>query len=194
MAAAEAHIPLECKHIDLFKGEHKAEEFLKINPDHTVPTLVDGEFRLWESRAIMTYLIDKYAPNNDLYPRDLVRRARIDRMLCYDLANVDRRVGEYIRPQLFEKKPADPEKCAELEKVLDYLENHLKDQKFIAAEHLTIADLSITAVLGMLELKDWSFDRWPKVNEWRIRIREHAWYAKANEAIEEYKIKIKSET
>lgn len=190
MASLAAKIPLEIKHIDLLKGEQKEASFLEINPDHTVPTLVDGSFTLWESRAILGYLIDKYASDNDLYPRDPVKRARINRMLQYDLVNVERRVGEFIRPQLFESKPADPAKAAEVEKVIEYLENILKTQAFIAAPHLTIADLSITSMLSMLELKDWSFDRWPKVSKWRQTIRDLPWYAKANESVEEFKKKL----
>jgi len=64
-----------------------------------------------------------------------------------------------------------------------------QNQAYVAATHLTIADLSITAVLSMLELKDWSFERWPKVTQWRQTIRDQPWYAKENEAIEEFKKK-----
>jgi glutathione S-transferase len=188
MTALAIGTPLELKHIDLFKGEQKEEAYLKINPDHVVPTLVDGPLRLWESRAIMAYLIDQYSPNHNLYPRDPCKRAQVDRMLQYDLANLGV-VGEFMRPQFIESKPADPEKAAKVEKVLDYLENKLKEHDYIAAPHLTIADLSITAMLGMLEIKDWSFERWPKVSHWRQRIREEKWYAEANKGLLEFNTK-----
>jgi len=188
MAAAAANIPLDLQHVDLLKGEQKEEKYLKINPDHVVPTLVDGALTLWESRAILAYLIDQYAPNNNLYPREPAKRAQIDRMLQYDLGNLDA-VGELIRPQILQSKAADPEKITQVENVLDYLEKILQTRDYIAAPHLTIADLSITAMLGMLEIKNWNFERWPKVGAWRQKIRDEKWYAKANEGLEQFKVK-----
>lgn len=188
MTAKLAGISLELKVINLLKEEQKEEAFLKINPDHKVPTLVvDGVITLWESRAIMQFLIDYYTPNNSLYPRDPIKRAKIDRMLQYDLSSVFPPVREYVVPQLLEKKDADAEKEKEVVKVLDYLENILKESHFIAGKEVTIADLSITANLSLLEIIGWDFERWPKVTRWRSNIRfQVALYDEINSAVMEY--------
>ena len=59
---------------------------MKLNPAHCIPTLVEGDFSLWESRAILQYLVNKYAPNSPLYPNDPKKRAVIDRTLNFDVS------------------------------------------------------------------------------------------------------------
>jgi len=55
------------KVLDLLKGEHKTEEYEKINPNKTVPTMVDGEIIINESRVIAAFLVNKYGPDSNLY-------------------------------------------------------------------------------------------------------------------------------
>ena len=55
----------------------KAPEFLALNPNGQVPVLRDGDFVLWESSAILRYLIDKYGPG-DLVPKTVQARARAE--------------------------------------------------------------------------------------------------------------------
>lgn len=55
-----------------------------MNPQHTVPTLDDEGFILWDSHAIMPYLVAKYGKEKSLYPEDLQKRAIIDQRLHFD--------------------------------------------------------------------------------------------------------------
>jgi len=178
MTAKAINLEMDTKKLDLMAGAQNEPDFLKINPDHTVPTLVDGSLHLWESRAIMQYLVDRFAPNNPLYPRDPVQRAPVDRMLQYDLANTYRYPAAYIYPQLFQNQPADPEKEKQVETALDYIENLLKDHPYVTGARLTIADISITANLGILDAKQWDWAKWPKITAWRAVIRKETWFSK----------------
>ncbi|KAG6486085.1 hypothetical protein ZIOFF_054655 [Zingiber officinale] len=64
----------EYKAVNLLKGEHFDPEFEKLNPVSYVPALVDGDFVLADSFAIILYLEDKY-PQNPLLPQDLKMKA-----------------------------------------------------------------------------------------------------------------------
>jgi glutathione S-transferase len=70
--AAIAHLGLtdrvESKIVSPFQGETRTPEFLGINPNAKVPVLVDGDFKLWESNAIVAYLADK-AGNTEFAPK-----------------------------------------------------------------------------------------------------------------------------
>ena len=67
---------------DLMKGEHMTPEFLKMNPEHNIdPTVVDGDLNMNESRAVATYLVNKYAEDDKLYPKVRVSKFSINRYL-----------------------------------------------------------------------------------------------------------------
>ena len=52
----------------------------------------DDGYILWESRAIMQYLCNQYAPDSDLYPSDPQKRATVDRLLNFDLKTLSHAV------------------------------------------------------------------------------------------------------
>ncbi|KAL9451907.1 hypothetical protein AB3S75_013481 [Citrus x aurantiifolia] len=79
----------EYKAVDLLKGEQFSPEFLKINPIGYVPALVDGDFVVSDSFAILMYLEEKY-PHHPLLPSDLKRKA-----INYQAANL---VSSSIQP------------------------------------------------------------------------------------------------
>lgn len=77
-------LDVEIHTVNMQKGEHQSPEFLKLNPLGKVPVLVDGDFVLNESRAIMTYLVNAKRPGHMLYPEDAKKRALIDSRLYFD--------------------------------------------------------------------------------------------------------------
>ncbi|HWA18077.1 MAG TPA: glutathione S-transferase family protein [Devosia sp.] len=70
-------LEVEIVNVDFASRENRSPEFLTLNPNGKVPTLVDGDLVLWESRAINAYLAGKM-PEAGLYPIALDRRAIVD--------------------------------------------------------------------------------------------------------------------
>lgn len=78
-------VELNLKTLNLMTGEQMKPEFIKINPQHTVPTLDDSGFILTESRAICAYLVNKYGKDDKLYPKSPKERAVVDQRLYFDV-------------------------------------------------------------------------------------------------------------
>lgn len=75
----------ELRSIDIFAKEHMKEEFLKMNPQHTIPVLEIGDGKyIWDSHAINCYLVNRYAKNDSLYPKDHYLHAIVDQRLHFD--------------------------------------------------------------------------------------------------------------
>lgn len=70
--------------LDLMGGEHLTDNYVELNPLHQVPFLVDGDFKLSESRAIMAYLVNSQKQESSFYPNDSKARALVDQRLYYD--------------------------------------------------------------------------------------------------------------
>lgn len=181
MTARQIGVKLNLIPLDLMKGEHLKPEFVALNPQHQIPTINDDGFILWESRAIQAYLVNKYAPDSSLYPKDPKKRAVVDRALYFDIGGIYKAMAAFVYPQLFEGKSADAEKDKELQKQLGILEAILEKTKYVAGSELTIADLSIFSELTFIEIIDYDFSSFPKIIEWMSLLKELPYHEEINE-------------
>jgi glutathione S-transferase len=136
-----------------------------VNPQHTLPTIVDNGFALWDSHAIMTYLVDKYARADNLYPKDLTRRARVNQQLFFDHLLFENFRYFYSAP-LFYGKPADPYRLEKAIKSLDVMEQELSGKGYAAGTEMTIADISLLATLTSMKAGGHDFNTHPNVANW----------------------------
>lgn len=95
-----------------------------------MPTLVDDGFALWESRAIMVYLVEKYGKTASLYPSDPKARAIVNQRMYFDMGTLYERLAAYYYPQIFAKAPANPENMKKLEEAVGYLNTFLEGQTY----------------------------------------------------------------
>ena len=81
LALEHKKIAYQLKLLSFQNEDTKKPEFVAINPRHTVPTIVDDGYALWESMAIVEYLDERFTSGTKLYPGDAKNRARIRRLI-----------------------------------------------------------------------------------------------------------------
>jgi len=176
------NLDYEYKEVNLQAGEHLSEEYVKKNPQHTVPMLDDNGTFIWDSHAIAAYLVDKYAKSDELYPRDLVLRAQVDQRLFFDASILFMSLRNVSIPYFLRQVSLVPkEKVDNIKDAYGHLENFLGDNPYLTGSQLTIADLccgatasSLAAVLDLDELK------YPKVAAWFERLSKLPHYEEDN--------------
>jgi len=141
--------------LDLMAGEHMKPEFLAINPMHNIPTMVDGEFVMNESRAIAAYLVNKYGKDDKMYPKDAEVRARVDQRLYFDMGVFYKAFGECVYPVMFGGDKPGQDKYDKVKENLGWLDGFVKDGKFSAGnEDMTIGDLALLATYSTMRAAD----------------------------------------
>ncbi|KAJ4976064.1 hypothetical protein NE237_001170 [Protea cynaroides] len=146
----EKEIEFEIIPIDIIKGEQKSPEFLKLQPFGVVPVIQDGDYTLYESRAIMRYYSEKYkSQGTDLLGKTLEEKGLVDQWLETEGQNFHPPIYILIMQLVFHPKlglPIDDKIVKEseekLEKVLDIYEERLSKSKYLAGEFFSLADLS----------------------------------------------------
>ncbi|KAG8191131.1 hypothetical protein JTE90_010052 [Oedothorax gibbosus] len=164
-------------------------DFLKINPRSCVPTIDDDGFYLWESRAIMTYLVNKYAPSHAIYPKDPKKRALVDMMLSFDQGSLYRAQVEYLYPMVFRGEPPDETKEPGYFRSLTCLEHSLQKNAYVAGKQLTLADFSIVANISLAEVYNYNLKQFPNIVEWLRRLKSELPYFKEVNEIPLYQFK-----
>jgi len=173
------------KVVDLMAGEHMKPEFLALNPMHNIPTMVDGDFVMNESRAIAAYLVNKYGKDDKLYPKDAEVRARVDQRLYFDMGVFYKAFGECVYPVMFGGDKPGQDKYDKLKETLGWFDGFVKDGKFSAGnEEMTIGDLALLATYSTMkaaELPGVDLSEYSNISAWFERcVKLVPNYEKAN--------------
>ncbi|XP_017769313.1 PREDICTED: glutathione S-transferase 1-1-like [Nicrophorus vespilloides] len=141
-------IKLDHVHLDLMNGDHVKPEFIKMNPQHTIPTLVEDDGSvIWDSHAIMTYLVDKYGKDDSLYPKDLIKRAAVDQRLHFESGNMFSLLRRIVIGFKLGAKCVDPH-CVDLvNEQYAFLDAFVDGHKWMVGDDLTVADFSLISSL-----------------------------------------------
>lgn len=137
----------------------------KINPQHTIPTIVDNGFAIWESRAIMIYLQEKYGKTDHLYPNDLQKRALINQRLMFDQERLYTPIFKHLM-LVYKRKPANPDYLAYIRNAFEFLNIFLTQSEYVAGDHLTLADISTFASVSTVSAIGFNFSEFQNVVRW----------------------------
>ena len=152
--AHELALDYETKLIGSRTGATQSEEFVALNVKEKIPVLVDGDFVLTESAAIVTYLGDTYGKDYGLVPEpNTEERARYNEWLSYIQMELDAHTLYVMRKHrdlatIYGEAPAAIDAAIEgFQKQVRFAENHLNSNEFLIRESFGAADLMLTSVL-----------------------------------------------
>lgn len=167
--------PYELVHVDYFKGEHKQQPYLSLNPNASVPAMTDGDYALWESNAMLQYAADLVG-NEAAYPRELKTRADINRWMqwegshwfpsCYVFL-----VENCVKPLLGgQPDPAVLDaQAATWHKLAGILDQRLAGQRWVAGGAApTIADIALAAPMHLHGWQQLPLADHPNLRRWLL--------------------------
>lgn len=156
IALEELGLPYTVHALDLGAGDQKRPEFLAINPNGRIPTIVDreaGDFAVFESGAILIYLAEK---TGRLMPSDIEGRSQVLQWLMFQIGGIGPMQGQanvfvrYFEPQL-------PEVIAryqnETRRLFAVLDARLRDRDYLCG------DFSIADIANWAWVRSWKWAR-----------------------------------
>ena len=155
-------LPVEVHHVSFKDRETHTPEYLAINPMGRVPALVDGDFRLWESNAILAYLATVF-PQTRALPTDARGRADVDRWLHWQSC--------HLTPAMAALKAAEEKDTSTLEPLLGILDEQLQGREYLLGS-LTVVDFAIAAYLMTKLGRQLDYSATPRLAAWLARMGE----------------------
>lgn len=169
---AELDIPYQRIDAGMQFGKNDQPDYLAMNPNGRVPTLVDGDYVLWESNSVMRYLCMAYGQGTPIYPQSPKARAAVDRWLDWTLSTLQ----PVERPLFWGLVRTAPEKrdMVQIQKDADaagvvwrVVEAQLASRRYVEGDQFTIADIALGAfarrwfgVKGVTKPKLPHLERW----------------------------------
>jgi glutathione S-transferase len=173
--AAHLGIPLELQFVDLTKP--RAADYLALSPAGRTPTLVDGDFKLTESNAILQYIASQKP--NSLWPNDPRARADITRWQCWQLVHFGKEACEPLIFNRLVKKllnlgPPDEAAIAKgtdaFHKEAKLLDAQLAKAPYLVGKELTLADFAVAAPLFYIQQGGLPVEPYAKLRDWFGRV------------------------
>lgn len=178
--------PYELVHVDYFKGQQKEPAYTSINPNASIPAMVDGDLTLWESNAILQYAADK-AGNAKAYPTDLKTRADVNRWLLWESSSWFPScyvflVENCVKPLLGAQTEAAilDAQAPQFHKLAGILDARLAGRDWIVGNAPTIADIALAAPMHLHGWQKLPLADHPNVKRWMDNVEKLPSWRKTN--------------
>lgn len=177
--AKELGLDLELHQVDPLSGGTRSPEYLQMNPNGKVPVLVDDDFILWESGAIMEYLAGK-APQHSLFPEGARTRIDIVRWQLWHQAHWMHACGTLLWENVIKKlaKMGDPDPVElkkgeeEVKRFGAVLNQCLEGKTFLVNDQLTLADFAVAAPMVFADVARFPLESFSHIKKWYGRLNE----------------------
>ncbi|MBG03267.1 MAG: glutathione S-transferase [Rhodospirillaceae bacterium] len=169
-------MPFEVEWVDILKGETRTPEFLAINPNGRIPTLVDSDYILPESNAILCYLAD----GTPFLPDNRQVKGRILQWLFFEQYSHEPNIAT-VRHWLAHlgydaDDPQVLERQTKGEMVLNLMNEHLSVQPFFVGGDYTIADIALYAYTHVAHEGGYDLSNRPALKAWLDRVANQPGY------------------
>ena len=184
-------LPYELRRVDYFSGAHKKPEFLAINPNGAVPAVVDGDFALSESNAILQYAADLISSGQALSqgPQAAGRHQPLAMWeastwfpSCYTY------LVEYVVKPLLKTEPdaaVIAKEAPNWHRLAGILDAQLAKSKWLAGDTVTIADIAVAAPMHVHKWQHLPLDDHPNLKRWMADVERLPCWQKTQGAVEQ---------
>ena len=172
IALEEMQLDYECVPVNIGKKEQFAPEFLRISPSNKIPAIVDGDFSLMESGAILMYLAEK---SGKLLPeRNSEAYWRTVEWLMWQMGNFGPMLGQahhFLKYNRGESAYAEARYHGMAKQYYSVLDRRLSGREYVADE-FTIADIAIWCWASRFDYQQIDLNDYPDVCRWYVQLAD----------------------
>lgn len=165
-------VGIEYTHVPThFFTDSKTDEYLGVNPNGRIPSLVDGDLTLFESMAINLYLTKKYAP--ELYPDSPEGQALANQWSVWAISEIEPLQMQIVIQKFFNKDNMDQAiidaASKNLNRPLAVLEDQLGKTPYLLGAEFSVADLNVAGVMLLMQMVGFDLTSYKNITDWTAR-------------------------
>jgi glutathione S-transferase len=174
IALEELELPYEVHAINLMAGDQKKPEYLKLNPNGRIPTIVDrdaGNFPVFESGAILIYLAEK---TGRLMPSDAKGRSQVIQWVMFQMGGIGPMMGQanvFFRYFPEKIQPAIDRYQNECRRLFEVLNTRLGESHWLAGDY-SIADIANWSWVRTHKWSGVSIEGLDHLQRWMVQLAE----------------------